>query len=38
MGSIIGFVHRNWLGFHPPEAPKAPDALRLGILGAANIA
>ncbi|KAK4187190.1 hypothetical protein QBC35DRAFT_239263 [Podospora australis] len=39
MSSVFGFLQRNWNIFSPPgAAPKAKDALRFGILGAAKIA
>ncbi|KAF5002849.1 hypothetical protein FDECE_10511 [Fusarium decemcellulare] len=38
MASLLGFVSRNWQSSSPPTPPKAPNALRFGILGAAKIA
>ncbi|KAF4966926.1 hypothetical protein FSARC_5459 [Fusarium sarcochroum] len=38
MSSIVGFLGRNWQSSHPPEPPKATNALKFGILGAAKIA
>jgi hypothetical protein len=38
MASVFGFVHRNWQLLNPPVVPKTDDALKFGILGAANIA
>ncbi|KAK3381514.1 hypothetical protein B0H63DRAFT_475921 [Podospora didyma] len=39
MASVFGFVHRAWQIIRPPLQPaKAPDALKFGILGAANVA
>lgn len=38
MTSLFGFVSRNWQVSSPPEHPKAVNALKFGILGAANIA
>ncbi|KAI3397093.1 hypothetical protein diail_11236 [Diaporthe ilicicola] len=38
MASFLGALRRNWLIFRPPVAPKQDDALKFGILGAANIA
>ncbi|CAG7556413.1 unnamed protein product [Fusarium equiseti] len=37
MASIFGFLHRNWQSSSPSTPPKQDDALRFGILGAANI-
>lgn len=38
MASLLGFVARNWQMSSPSEVPKTPNALKFGILGAANIA
>ncbi|KAG8159935.1 hypothetical protein KVR01_010572 [Diaporthe batatas] len=38
MASLLGAVRRNWTMFRQPLAPKKDDALKFGILGAANIA
>lgn len=38
MATILGALRRNWLIFRPPVAPKQDDAIKFGILGAANIA
>ncbi|KAF2650074.1 NAD(P)-binding protein [Lophiostoma macrostomum CBS 122681] len=38
MSSLLEFISRNRLSANPPEVPKSPDALKFGILGAANIA
>ncbi|KAI7773883.1 hypothetical protein LA080_009678 [Diaporthe eres] len=38
MASFLGALRRNWLIFRPPVAPKQDDAIKFGILGAANIA
>lgn len=38
MASLIGALRRNWVMFRPPVAPKQDDAIKFGILGAANIA
>lgn len=38
MATLLGALRRNWLMFRPSEAPKKDDALKFGILGAANIA
>lgn len=38
MASLIGALRRNWLMFRPPVTPKQDDAIKFGILGAANIA
>ena len=38
MASIIGLVQRNWAVIRPPQLPKTADALRIGLLGASNIA
>ncbi|KAK3899890.1 hypothetical protein C8A05DRAFT_17748 [Staphylotrichum tortipilum] len=38
MASVVGFVRRVRQVASPPSPPKAPDALKFGILGAANIA
>lgn len=35
MGAVVS---RLWFAFNPPLAVKRSDALRFGILGAANIA
>ncbi|KAF1834211.1 NAD(P)-binding protein, partial [Decorospora gaudefroyi] len=37
MDILSGFI-RNWRQFNPPAASKQEDALKFGILGAANIA
>ncbi|KAF2445318.1 NAD(P)-binding protein [Karstenula rhodostoma CBS 690.94] len=34
---ILGGLRRNWRQFNPPVASKQEDALKFGILGAANI-
>lgn len=38
MSSLVGALHRNWLAQYPPVATKTEDAVKFGILGAANIA
>ncbi|KAF5621984.1 oxidoreductase [Fusarium sp. NRRL 52700] len=38
MSSIVGFLRRNWQAYSPPEPPKNTNAIKFGILGAANIA
>ncbi|KAK2590528.1 hypothetical protein QQS21_011795 [Conoideocrella luteorostrata] len=38
MASMLGFVRRNWHASSPPTPPKAANALKFGILGAAKIA
>lgn len=38
MASVIGMLRRNWQSTNPPTVPKSNDALKFGILGAANIA
>ncbi|KAK3384424.1 hypothetical protein B0T24DRAFT_84020 [Lasiosphaeria ovina] len=40
MASLFGALQRNWRMINPPTPlpPKAENALRIGILGAANIA
>jgi hypothetical protein len=38
MATLLGALRRNWLMFRQPLAPKKDDALKFGILGAANIA
>lgn len=38
MATILGALRRNYLMFRPPVAPKQDDAIKFGILGAANIA
>ncbi|KAF5688696.1 hypothetical protein FDENT_4781 [Fusarium denticulatum] len=38
MSSIVGFLRRNWQAASPPEPPKNTNAIKFGILGAANIA
>ncbi|KAJ4250133.1 hypothetical protein NW762_011944 [Fusarium torreyae] len=38
MSSVTGFLGRNWQSTHPPQPPKATNALKFGILGAAKIA
>ena len=38
MISFAQWAHRNWRSFRPVEAAKKPDALRLGLLGASQIA
>lgn len=35
---FVNFIHRNWQALYPPRPPKTENALRFGILGAANIA
>ncbi|KAL5113212.1 hypothetical protein ACEQ8H_008919 [Pleosporales sp. CAS-2024a] len=35
---FLGALRRNWSQFNPPVAPKHADALRFGVLGAAQIA
>jgi hypothetical protein len=39
MSSIVGFIYRNWQAssIGHPTVPKADNALKIGILGAANI-
>lgn len=37
MSTVLGFVSRNYKTYSPPTPAKAPNALRFGILGAANI-
>lgn len=36
--NIIGAFRRNWRQLNPPVTSKEEDALKFGILGAANIA
>ncbi|TDL23991.1 NAD(P)-binding protein [Rickenella mellea] len=38
MSGFVGLLTRNYKAVNPPNPPKGPDALRFGILGAANIA
>ncbi|CVK91276.1 related to Oxidoreductase [Fusarium mangiferae] len=38
MSSVVGFLRRNWQAYSPPEPPKNANPVKLGILGAANIA
>lgn len=38
MSSIYGFIVRNWQIVSPPEPPKATNAVKIGILGAAKVA
>ncbi|KAF5590048.1 oxidoreductase domain-containing protein [Fusarium pseudoanthophilum] len=38
MSSIVGFLRRNWQASSPPEPRKNTNAIKFGILGAANIA
>lgn len=38
MSSVIGFFKRNWTTLSPTVAPKDENAIKIGILGAANIA
>ncbi|KAG4258074.1 hypothetical protein FPRO03_03029 [Fusarium proliferatum] len=38
MSSVGGFLRRNWQAYSPPEPPKNANAIKFGILGAANIA
>ncbi|KAF5581833.1 oxidoreductase [Fusarium pseudocircinatum] len=38
MSSIVGFLRRNWQAHSPPEPTKNTNAIKFGILGAANIA
>ncbi|RBR03437.1 hypothetical protein FVER53590_01757 [Fusarium verticillioides] len=38
MSSVVGFLCRNWQAYSPPEPPKNTNAIKFGILGAANIA
>jgi hypothetical protein len=38
MASVVGFVRRVRQVASPPSPPKSADALKFGILGAANIA
>ncbi|KII87474.1 hypothetical protein PLICRDRAFT_55428 [Plicaturopsis crispa FD-325 SS-3] len=38
MASVLGFVKRVYKTFNPPTATKNADALKFGILGAADIA
>ncbi|KAF4336864.1 hypothetical protein FBEOM_9244 [Fusarium beomiforme] len=38
MSSVIGFLSRNWRIYSPPEPPKSTNAIKFGILGAANVA
>lgn len=38
MASIIGLLRRNYTVFNPPTPAKSQDALRIGLLGASNIA
>lgn len=37
MAALLGGLYRNLLLFRPPIATKQDDALKIGILGAANI-
>ncbi|CZR42602.1 uncharacterized protein FPRO_09905 [Fusarium proliferatum ET1] len=38
MSSVGGFLRCNWQAYSPPEPPKNANAIKFGILGAANIA
>ena len=38
MASIIGFVSRIWNMYYPPQPAKKDGAIRIGLLGASNIA
>ncbi|PGH21388.1 hypothetical protein AJ80_03305 [Polytolypa hystricis UAMH7299] len=38
MASLVSMVGRLWGAFDPPKSPKSSDALKFGVLGAANIA
>jgi predicted dehydrogenase len=38
MASILDCLHRNYQILFPPAAPKSPNPIRIGILGAAKIA
>jgi hypothetical protein len=38
MGSLVSVVNRLLKAFDPPQVKKQSDALRFGILGAANVA
>ncbi|KAF8317887.1 NAD(P)-binding protein [Clavulina sp. PMI_390] len=38
MASLLGFVSRNYQSFFPATTPKESNALKFGILGAAQIA
>lgn len=38
MASLLGALRRNWTMYNQPLVPKKDDALKFGILGAANIA
>lgn len=38
VSAFLSGVHRNWTMFNPPAHPKEQNALKFGILGAANIA
>ncbi|KAF5676097.1 hypothetical protein FHETE_2224 [Fusarium heterosporum] len=37
MSSLVGFLSRNWQASFPPHPRKNANALKFGILGAANI-
>lgn len=37
MSSILGWLTRNRTAHTPPKAHKSPSAIRIGVLGAANI-
>lgn len=37
MAAILGLLRRNWQIRNPPEPPKTDNALKFGILGAADI-
>ncbi|RDW85633.1 hypothetical protein BP5796_03958 [Coleophoma crateriformis] len=38
MASFLQLAHRNWQIAHPPQPAKTSNALRVGLLGASNIA
>ncbi|ROV93661.1 hypothetical protein VPNG_08858 [Cytospora leucostoma] len=38
MATLLGEIHRHWQEIDPPAVTKQDDALKFGILGAANIA
>lgn len=37
MGAMFSFLKRTWQISQPVEVAKAADALRFGVLGAANV-
>ena len=37
MASLVNLINRNRVAFNPPAVPKNENALKFGMLGAANI-